>query len=145
MKVKFERLKEEWSGTRIYRVHTDKEYKDFYCEEEALEYYKEQKTLLGELKRIEDRVERLLEEYPEARKDDWVLYGAYLEDYTGVRKDITFGEIVLEHKGLKLPSFASITRARRKVQARRPDLKDTKTAVKREQAEDDFKEFSKIW
>lgn len=141
-----EELKEEWGGARIYRVHlNEKEYKDFYCMQDARDFIAEQHTLLGELKRNEDRVEKLLMDYPEARKDDWVLYGAYLDNYTGVRSDITFGEIILEHKTLRLPSFASITRARRKVQARRPELKDTKTAIKREQAEDDFREFSKKW
>lgn len=142
--VRMQTLREPWGGARIYRVHTGKEYKDFYCESDALEYKKEQKTLLGELKTLMERVEHILEESEETRKDDWTLYGAYLDQYTDVDKEITIGQIILEHKLMELPSFASITRARRKVQERRPELKDSETAVKREDAEGEYREFAKI-
>lgn len=142
--VRLQRLREPWGGARIYRVHTGKTYKDFYCESDALEYKKEQKTLLGELKTVMERVEHILEECEETRKDDWTLYGAYLDQYTDVDKEITIGQIILEHKLMELPSFASITRARRKVQERRPELKDCETAVKREEAEGEYREFAKI-
>ena len=145
MRKGIEILKDEWGGAKTYRLHKGKkEFEDFYCEADAEARAKELGISL-ELKRNEDIVEKLLEKYPEARKDDWVLYGAYLNDYTNVAHDITYAEIMLEHKRLKLASFVSITRCRRKVQARRPELKDPKTAQKREEAEAHYKEFSKIW
>lgn len=77
---------------------------------------------MSNLKTIESKVKPILEKDEEARNDDMTLYlkvcNSYLKD-TGA---IPFAEVMLQYKFLGLPSFESVGRTRRKLQAKYPEL-----------------------
>lgn len=74
------------------------------------------------LKTIESKVRAILEKDEEARNDDMVLYlkvcNGYLKD-TGA---MPFAEVMSQYRYLGLPSFESVGRTRRKLQAAHPEL-----------------------
>ena len=82
--------------------------------------------------RIEDLVEDLLEKYPQAKGDDNILIWRFCRNFTGVR--ISFSQF---KQLLNAPAFESITRARRKVQKRRDDLRPTKRVVRKRQVNEE--------
>ena len=92
---------------------------------------------------IENTVLEILKNDIESRKDDFILISKVLEVTNPQTKDMTIGEVLLKAKELNLPSFLSITRARRKVFKKYPELvpEDIKTIRKKE--EQDYKEWSK--
>ena len=77
---------------------------------------------MSNLKTIESKVKPILEKDEEARNDDMTLYlkvcNSYLKD-TGA---MPFAEVMLQYKFLGLPSFESVGRTRRKLQAKYPEL-----------------------
>lgn len=68
-----------------------------------------------------DIVLNVLENYTPCREDDFLLYGKVCQKL-GLDIKLSFKEVMLKHKELKLPSFESVSRARRKVFELRPDL-----------------------
>ena len=68
------------------------------------------------LKTIEDKVRAVLQKDEEARNDDMLLY---LKVCNGCLKDT---EVMIQYKYLGLPSFESVGRTRRKLQAQYPEL-----------------------
>lgn len=101
------------------------------------------------IKVLENKVLKVLEENEEARKDDFVLYGAVLIE-TGIYDKFremqdgkpTLISFLINAKQLKAPAFESVSRCRRHIQELRQDLKDTKTAIKREEAEEEYKQYN---
>jgi len=88
------------------------------------------------IKYIEDRVFDLLMQYPEAKDDDNLLLSYYLQTYKAddLNHDSLTGLIVIE----KIATlFKSVERARRKLQAKNPDLRGSRWA-KRNEAQADF-------
>lgn len=67
-------------------------------------------------------VREILIENPATRDDDMLLYGAFLAKYLIVHPSESFYEVCSTAKQRKLPSYESITRARRKVQEKEPLL-----------------------
>lgn len=78
------------------------------------------------MKNYKEIVLELLEEKPITRKDDYILYGFVLKRL-GYSLDITLREFLQNQKKLKMPSFKSIERSRRDIQAERTDLIDIPT------------------
>ena len=94
-------------------------------------------------KQLEPIVTNLLEKHPVTREDDFKLVlGVYLATNKNVF-NMNFVDVMKNHEKLGLPSFASITRARRKICESRPDLKDKKMAVIREEEQQEFKKYSR--
>ena len=71
---------------------------------------------MNKLYKVEDIVYQVLKEVPEARKDDFVLITKVYEKIDPNLIYCDFGEIMINHKQLKLPYFESISRARRRLQ-----------------------------
>ena len=74
------------------------------------------------LKTIEGKVRVVLQKDEEARNDDMLLY---LKVFNGCLKDtgaMPFAEVMAQYKYLGLPSFESVGRTRRKLQAQYPEL-----------------------
>lgn len=99
---------------------------------------------MSKIKRIEPLVKDILEEDPEARKDDFKLIA---EVYYRLNQEVgrlSFNLVMLGHKELNLPSVETITRARRKLQAKynylRPEEKIKKLRTKEET---DFRRYAK--
>lgn len=87
----------------------------------------------------ESLVMQILEEKPVSRTDDFILYGFVLKHY-GVSLDMPLRQFFTSYKNLDVPSFKSIERTRRLIQSVRLDLKDYKTTLAREEAEEKYKE-----
>lgn len=97
---------------------------------------------MDKLKTIEKAVLEVLEDIPETREDDFILL-LEVSKRTGAK--ITgrhFTDAMRHHKELKIPNWKSVERARRKIQAQRPDLISPEAAKKRRKAEDTYKEYS---
>lgn len=94
---------------------------------------------MAKLKELEPKVERILEKNPKTRGDNFILYVEVLEDY--VDTGFSFRSICLAHKQLGIPSLESITRARRKIQERRPELRDEEAAEIRKSEEAEYIQY----
>ena len=96
------------------------------------------------LKSIEGKVRRILERNQDARNDDMVLYlvlcNACLKDAGA----LPLAEIMTQYKYLGLPSFESVSRTRRKLQARYPELAGSHPVRKKRSAgEHDYRRYAK--
>lgn len=99
---------------------------------------------MSDIKTIESRVLNILLEYPDTRGSDFVLYARYLQEHNPELKNVGLIYALTEAKRLKMPNYETVTRARRKVQHKIPELKpETATRRKREESEKAFREYAK--
>jgi len=90
--------------------------------------------------KTQDKVENLLQKYPELRDNDKTLFLTYLNLYHGLRDKLrsahdpyeVFKEIILSED---VPMFESVSRARRKLQEMRAHLRGQSYDVKKGSAE----------
>ena len=94
------------------------------------------------IKTYEEIVLNILEKNQLAREDDFILYGAVLRKL-GVGGDKPLFDFLATAKKNKMPSFETITRCRRHIQALREDLIDGKTAEARNNKIAEFKEYNR--
>ena len=85
-------------------------------------------------------VRAILIENSATRDDDMLLYGAFLAKYMIVHPSESFYEVMSTAKQRKLPSYESITRARRKVQEEEPALRG-KRRKQRMEEEQKYREY----
>ena len=90
---------------------------------------------------LENVVYKVLLNNKKARKDDFILILEVIREYCPVLLEYKFEIVFLEHKELGLPSFESITRARRNLQKMYPILLDNETKKKREELEKEYKNY----
>lgn len=93
---------------------------------------------------IEEKVEYVLREYEDARKDDFILiYRVFKEinENAVIRKP--FFEVMINHYDYNFPAIASIMRARRKVYEKYPEIKPEKVSKKRKEKIEEYKEYSR--
>ena len=67
-------------------------------------------------------VRQILIENPATRDDDMLLYGAFMAKFLIIAPQETFYEVMSTAKIRNIPSYESITRARRRVQEKEPLL-----------------------
>ena len=96
------------------------------------------------LKTIERKVRAILAHNEDARNDDMVLYlvlcNACLKDAGA----LPLAEIMTQYKYLGLPSVESVSRPRRKLQARYPELAGSRPVRKNRSAgEHDYRRYAK--
>lgn len=96
------------------------------------------------LKTIEKKVKTILEKNTDARNDDMVLYlvlcNACLKDAGA----IPLAEIMTQYKYLGLPSFESVSRTRRKLQAKYPELAGNRPTQKlRATGEKEYRKYAR--
>lgn len=84
---------------------------------------------MSELKKVKDMVEIILKDTPQARNDDYILIKEVYRRFCGVTDKNGFFEVMTLHRGL--PSFESITRSRRKLQAEMPLVYGSNGAVRK--------------
>lgn len=71
---------------------------------------------------VESRVLEIIRECPAAGKDDMFLFLLYYQRYGCLNVgEMPFSEVMLNYKGLGLPCFETIRRARQRVQSCFPD------------------------
>lgn len=91
---------------------------------------------------IEKELKPILEEHEETRADDMALYEVYVN-----RKGLLLARIFSDrHYRIlhSVPPYESISRIRRKIQAKFPELKPSKEYIKeRKRAEKEYKQYAK--
>lgn len=99
---------------------------------------------MSKIKVIEPLVKNILEIDPEARKDDFRLIAEVYYRLNQEVGNLSFNLVMLGHKELKLPSVESITRARRKLQAKYEYLRaDKKIEILRTNEEAEYRRYAK--
>lgn len=93
------------------------------------------------LKNLEPLVEKALREIPETRFDYFILYAEVCKNF--IPMDFAFGVVMYAHKTLGIPSYQSVARIRRLLQAKHPELKTDVLKEEREQGEKDYREYSR--
>jgi len=89
-----------------------------------------------------DKVKQILTDYPKTREDDNFLYIKFLQLYTDIDVHKDLFTIFVYSKEYNLPSYASIIRARRKIQVDNAELEAPARMKKiREQEEVEYHEF----
>lgn len=83
-----------------------------------------------------EAVRDILIEYPIARDDDMYLYAAFVAKHTAVDVDNKFFDVLVNHKKYDLPSYESVTRARRKVQECEIKLRGRKRTRRKDMQEE---------
>lgn len=91
------------------------------------------------LKRMQDKVEYLLAQYPATRDDDRKLIGAVYTVFYGVDVNAPFKDILLNDK---LPNFETIRRCRQKAQEENEALRG-KRDKERIDRQKEYLEFAK--
>lgn len=94
---------------------------------------------MAKLKQIEPLVEEALIKNKACRGDNFILYLEVLKKYIDL--DLPIKDVFSKHKFLGIPSLESITRARRKIQERNPDLK-SESSILREQEQKNYVEYA---
>ena len=91
---------------------------------------------------VEAVVEKILDARVDTRSNDDILYMLLCEKYYEGASSMTFKDFAAERKGLTCPSYASVTRARRKVFGNRPELNPKKTKEARKKEEKAYREYA---
>lgn len=96
---------------------------------------------LEKLIRLDKVVEEILRKYPDTRKDDGCLIFYVVQKTNPDLAGSTFAKVMFNAK-TKGISFESITRARRKVQQRHPELVDCETESVRQTEQIEYMEYA---
>jgi hypothetical protein len=94
------------------------------------------------LENIEHVAEMILEAKSEARENDDVLYMYVCEHFDKDMPSLSMKNFLLIRNKTNCPSYASVSRARRKVFSRRPELKPDFVSKCREEMEVVYKEYA---
>lgn len=78
------------------------------------------------------QVERIMRNHPETRDDDFKLYGWACKESDERVMHLSFSQVMWNSAKLNIPSYESITRARRKLQELKPELRGKKYQARQE-------------
>lgn len=82
--------------------------------------------------------------FPNSRSDDGLLVSKVIERLNPSVRGLKFNFVLENRKALGLPSFETVTRARRKIQAKYPRYKaDVEVEKARAELEEEFREFAR--
>lgn len=96
------------------------------------------------IKKINDVVLQVLKENKVARNSDNELYLEVCERFNPAVMQQPFGKVFAFPKYWNIPSFKSVERVRRKVQAHHPELaSDKKIEAMRKEKEEEYRKFAK--
>lgn len=100
--------------------------------------------MLEKLNKTEKLVYEIMLEQPETRSDDFKLIYAVYTTLNNTVNYLKFEVVMNDHKRFNLPSFHTVSRARRKVFEKYPHLKPSGTTEKRMDAEESYREYAKL-
>ncbi len=83
------------------------------------------------LYKLEDVIKPILEESETSRNDDYCLYCKVLEFTNPEAMNNSLFSCLMRHKELGLPSYESVSRVRRRLQAKYPHLESERTRKRR--------------
>lgn len=92
------------------------------------------------IQEVQALVYNALVDNPQARQDDFILVYEVYKNF--IAEDMNFKTVLLHHRELKVPSFASIARTRRKLQKKYPELENASTVQMRATAETEYKAYA---
>ena len=95
------------------------------------------------MKDYHNKVKTLLIEIPETRDDDMLLYARFCYKYGYVGQSSEFMAVMTNAKRLGMPSYESITRARRKIQEQVPELRGTNRRARKAE-EEVYREYRRV-
>ena len=95
---------------------------------------------MARISKVQPIVHNILIDKPETRADDFLLVYEVFRGFVG--GGVTLATALKYHKDFGLPSFASIVRARRKLQSKYPELVDQEAAEIRAQEETEYKAYA---
>lgn len=87
------------------------------------------------LRDLEKVIKPILEENPETREDDYLLYAELIKEYKPDLLNLSARTFLVGHSELNVPNIKSVERARRKVQERYPELATERAKKKRAEQE----------
>lgn len=94
------------------------------------------------LKKIEEVVESILDKRIDARESDDILYVYVCEYFCRGISSSSLKDFFFTRSQTGCPNFASVTRARRKIFEKRPELKPEKATKGREEMELVYKDYA---
>ena len=97
---------------------------------------------IARLRNVEKIVEGILRESELAREDDCYLILEVIRELYPFEVGKTFAQVMFSAKSKGI-SFESITRCRRKLQKKYPELKNNKVAEIRDKEQEEYIEFAK--
>lgn len=89
-------------------------------------------------------VETVLREHADAKDDDFRLYGWVCKKMCPEVMDMAFKEVLWKSGRLGLPSYETVTRARRKAQELHPELRGKKYKKRQERQAEYIEQFGGI-
>lgn len=92
---------------------------------------------VNKLVKQEQIIKPILEQHPETRGDDFLLYAEVIREYRPELAQLSVLDFFVAHKDLYCPSYESVSRVRRRIQAKCPELcsEEVKERRARQQAE----------
>ena len=97
---------------------------------------------MARLHTMENVVLEILEQSKAARSDDYVLMWLVCQKIKPEIVEKPFADVMYHHKSFGLPNWETVTRCRRKIQEKRPDLVSPETARKRSKEEEEYREYA---
>lgn len=95
---------------------------------------------MAKIYKVHNLVYKALVDNPKTRTDDFELILEILKTYCADK--LTIEAVMKNHALLGVPSFATITRARRKIQETHPELIDIETKEIRDKEESEFRDYA---
>lgn len=97
-----------------------------------------------EIKKTHTLVKEILIKSPKARNSDAYLYYKVIEKLNRGSSNKPFKEVLFNLEEMGLPLYDTVTRARRKIQEKNPELQgDERVTKRRKENEEVFKEYSR--
>lgn len=96
------------------------------------------------LVKMEDIVKPILEADERARNDDFYLYSEVLWKLQPSALNLSLVTALRNHSDLELPCYESVTRVRRRIQEKCPELASERVKKRREEQQEIYKEYAKI-
>ena len=97
---------------------------------------------VNKLIKQESIIKPILEEHPETRGDDFLLYAEVIREYRPELAELSVLDFFVAHKDLYCPSYESVSRVRRRLQAKFPELCSDEVKAKRAKQQAEYKTYS---
>lgn len=92
------------------------------------------------LKKLESEIYLILKEIPITRGDDHLLYTAY---WSKTKPEVSFIDFWKNYKKYGASGYASVERCRRKLQAKFPELQESKSREKRFELVKEYEDYAR--
>ena len=99
---------------------------------------------VNKLIKQEEIIKPILEQHPETRGDDFLLYAEVIREYRPELAELSVIHFFVAHKDLYCPSYESVSRVRRRLQAKYPELCSDAAKERRAKQEAEYKTYSTL-